>query len=284
MRIGGAVFVGIALIAGAFYISRLQNQTPDSDGLTANSIESTRGILAGGNWEEELREMSLRANPDAAELDFNEAAPVLAEPTTLTEKFSRSFFESYVRTNASGRLENGGQEAFLNASIDSLAAEAGDELYTSRDITIGGSEIADLRAYGNAIAAIVKTHLPTPQGELTIFQTALANDDGEELKKLANIHEAYDAILTDTLHLAAPSSLAVEHVALVNAYLAVRNDIRAMETAFEDPLYALVRVKRYQDDELAIIASVTRIYRFLYQAGVRYASDEPGSEGNQYIK
>lgn len=290
LRIGGALCIGIVIVAGAFY---LRSQTGSANGDQVAAVVSSEGRTyiesqdANGNgirdWEEELREMTLRTAPNAPTY-VAPATGASAEPNTLTERFSRSFFETYVRNDASGMMDEGRMGSFLDASIASLEVSAREKLFTKRDIIIGDDSAATLRAYGNRINEIIARHSFRTENEIAIFERALQNDSSEELSKLTNIADAYAAILTDTLEVSAPADLSAEHVALVNAYLAIKNDIRAMETSFSDPLYALIRVKRYADDVTALQESLKQIFLKLEAYGVVYEANEPGAGGRWYIE
>jgi hypothetical protein len=235
------------------------------------------------DWEDELREMALRANPDAP-LYEDPGSGASAEPKTLTERFARSFFESYVRTDASGMLTDESRAQFLDASISSLEVDARDTLYARRDVIIGDDSEATLRAYGNLILEIIERHSFQTENELAILERAVQTDSEEDLKKLTNIADAYGKILADTLTLSAPASLVSEHIALVNAYLAIRNNIDAMAGAFSDPIYAIIRVKRYHDDVTALHVALKQVYLRLETAGIVYEADEAGAQGRWYIE
>ncbi len=48
-----------------------------------------------------------------------------------------------------------------------------------------------------------------------------------------------------------------------------------MRIAFDDPILALVRVKRYEDDAAGMYYAMKNIFDTLHTAGVRYQYDEP---------
>ena len=290
IRIGGAVVVGIAIVVTAFFLRGMNVSNAGGAAAVTGSFEGREYIGSkdsDGNgtsdWEDELRSMTLRANPDAPEYIAPETDSY-EEPNTLTGQFSRTFFETYVQTDASGDLSPERMDAFLNASLVSLEKDAQDELYTKEDILIGETSGSTLRAYGNSVLEIIARHSFASENELAIFERALQSDSEAELEKLTNIADAYDAILTDTLTLHVPSELAFEHLALVNSYLAIRNDIRAMENSFTDPLYALVRVKRYSDDGTALHVSLKGIFTRLKASNITYTADEAGAGGRWFLE
>lgn len=283
IRIGGAFLVATIIIATAF-LMKYGAQTQHAASIEAVSNEPGRSYIEGADsdndgtsdWEEELREMTLRETEDLPLLEVGTSTESDG-PSTLTESFARSFFESYVRTDVSGALTDETKDTFLTQSTDALRTQINEVLYTKNDIRVGDDSASYLREYGNTIATIITKHSVDTENEIEILEHALAADDATLLTPLTNIEGAYDAMLTDTLSVAAPEALVMEHVMLTNALLVVRNDIEAMSLAFDDPLYSLLRVKRYQDDVLALYNSFKNIYVYLYEHGVTYADNEPAS-------
>ncbi len=113
--------------------------------------------------------------------------------------------------------------------------------------------------------------------EASILAQALEMNDPEILIRLIPIRESYEHILADSLLIPVPQSLAEVHLDLVNTYEAILTDIRAMEQAFADPLYTLARMKRYEDDALALVYAFANILIEIKASGVIYANDEPGA-------
>ena len=66
-------------------------------------------------------------------------------------------------------------------------------------------------------------------------------------------------MIVDMKLIPVPSSYVEEHLALLNAYQSVANDIEASTKTFSDPAYSLVRVKRYLPDVTKMSESVVAI-------------------------
>jgi len=281
IRIGVALVVGVVIIGGAFYLRGQTEVLPT--GILSVSGSPTRGSIAEtdknnngiNDWEESLQTLTINS---ASKTGTAIAAGGDYEPKTLTDRFAQKFFEEYTTSDASGSSDPAAQQAFLNSSIAQLSGEALDTPYTQKDIRIGDSSPQALRDYGNNISDIVNRYSgASTENELTVFARVIDNDNAKDYQTLTNISTAYSKVLADTLVLAVPPELASSHLLLVNAYLAVQADVAAMANAKTDPLYALVRVKRYEEDAKALYAVFNTIYSYLYSSGVRYASDEPGS-------
>lgn len=282
VRIGGALVLGAIIIGGAFYV-RGKEESPVLGTIDVGK-STPRGEVAlvdadndgVSDWEESLRTLSLqKASTTAGEIA---GASVDYNPTTVTERFAQDFFENYLETSASGVLTAENQEAFLTSSIATLAPDIADKLYTNADIVLGGSSSEDLRAYGNIIADItIQNSAGNTESELLIFQRAVEGQNPDDFAELTNIANAYNGMLTDTLKVAVPEALADEHLALINAYAAVASNVHAMATMNDDPLLALLRVKRYDTDVAALQSALSGIYHYLYLNNVRFGEGEPGA-------
>ncbi len=66
--------------------------------------------------------------------------------------------------------------------------------------------------------------------------------------------EVYANTLSDSLRIEVPESFATEHIDLLNAYEAILIDIEAMQVAFSDPIFALARIKNYENDSRTLFA------------------------------
>jgi len=192
-------------------------------------------------------------------------------PDTLTEQFSQQFFEDVLRTKSTGAYGATPEEIIASAQ-EKLAQDAVDTLYTTADIKLSANNSAEfLASYGEAIAQIlVNQEDTTEENEAVILQHAVDNQNPDELKKLDVKIAIYSAILSQTLALTAPTIAAKEHLDLINSYQAVLNDIKAMRTAFSDPMLALLRMKRYEDDVAGFKNAFENLYNKLYDNGARW--------------
>jgi len=277
-RIGGAILLSIGFILGAFYLkyNTVNTQTGAVVAVPQPTVPRTY-IAQQNNWENGLESMTLRAAKDAPEIDI-EGTEGETNANTVTDVFARSFFENYTRSSLSGALSENNKELFLKASLSDLLKNTEDVPYGREDVLIGDSSDASLRDYGNRIAEITVRYSPNnTENELSIFERALQSNSPEDYQKLTNISDAYAQVLADTLKVAAPPDLANEHLMLLNAYQAVQHDIDAMAHASADPVYALLRVKRYDSDVQTLVNTFSRIYLYLHTEGIRYADDEAGA-------
>ncbi len=192
-------------------------------------------------------------------------------PETVTEQFALDFFQDIVRSENYGAFGTAPDELVANAA-DTLAQEATDTLFTPADIVITTNNSPEaLAAYGEAIASIVVSYSEDgTQSETDILVQALRSQNGDDLKKLDAKIDAYSQYVDTTKNLSVPSSMVQEHLALLNSYQAILSDITAMRNAFSDPMLALLRLKRYQDDATGLLVSLNGLYATLVTQGITW--------------
>ena len=272
VRIGGAAVLGILVILVALYFRNTGNQDVSS-GITVvenTPVERPSQRDLEDTWEQVLQ--------DRTQVTKITADPSIEVGDTYTDTFARSFFESYIRNSSSGTLTDANTEQFLNTSLASLSDKVENDYFTKEDITVGPGTSVYLRAYGNTIAGIIRAHQPEGEEEiLQFFETALESKNAADFEKLQVFVDSYDSALQQILAVSVPPTLIEEHLGFLNSTLAIRNDIEGMRLGHEDPLYAAVRVGRYQTDLESLYAALTDIYLYIYRQGIRYTEDEPGS-------
>lgn len=278
-----AIVFGIVLVLGAFYMRNIEIPeqgaivvaTPEANQNVRNYIQVTDSDKDGtSDWEEALAKRTLervRGLPEVPEIEAH-----YEEPTTLTGQFAESFFQEYIGGNIHGTLTEDTQEQFLYDKVATLEAQARDTLFATKDITIGkDNSLSALRDYGNEVAYITYLYSTVEDNELEMLDQALKLDDETYLERLDPIIESYKHFIEATKKLPVPPALAKEHLDLLNTYKAVYGDIRSMRSAFNDPLLAMIRVKRYQDDINGLYLALVNIYSHIDKEGVIYAEDEP---------
>ena len=165
------------------------------------------------------------------------------------------------------------KEMILYKASSKIAEAATDTLYTESALTTtADTSVESLRAYGNNVAAIMAADL-IPEGtreELDIITDAVENEDPAVLEELTPIIGAYKTGRDIMLTMTVPTTMTKEHLNILNAYNALMIDTQGMYKAFDDPLYAMARLKRYHDDVLGLHNAIVILYRTLHESGVRW--------------
>lgn len=286
IRIVGALLIGAAVVGTAFSL-KPEKEIGQMGSIAANEAPVRTYIPTSDSdndgirdWEESLSDARVRDLPQ----ETASSAEIYEAPDTLTEEFAQSFFEGYVEGALSGRINEGNQDAFLDASIASLEEKSKDVLYTYDDILISNNDFASIRNYGNAIAEIVLAHEIDNNNGAAILQNALEVNDPNLLNAIEPITDMYDHLLEHMLETPVPADMRKEHLDLVNIYHALSADVTAFRNAYDDPMLAVLRLKRYQDDALALLITYRNVYERLSEVGIEYGNDEPGQHLIQVLE
>ena len=276
LRIGGAFLLGAVIIAVGVYLR--PTNIPSQGVVQAVTVPERQYIPSQDtdnngvpDWEDALQKKIFETTPDPA--------PVVTEASgtqTYTDKFARSFFEDFMKEQLPGSPPKN-KDQFVKSAVSSIEQDAQSRLYTNADITMTETTNASLHEYGNAIAGIIISYTTTENKDPgLILSQALNANDPTKLDELAPIKAVYKHSLKDTLLVPVPNSVVTEHLHLLDAYQAMLDDIDAMQLAFADPLYALARLKRYEDDSQGFYQSYVNMSNALKKAGAAYTDDEPG--------
>lgn len=281
-RIVIASCLGLFFVFGAFVLSSDETYAEPDPRLTAVTgpapereyipVQDTDGD-GTADWKKLL--------PRATNwLTASTTGTTTAATSTHTELFAKQTLEQLMNAGIYGAYGNNTDTilAYSNEFINKLAV---DELYTESDIIVSQntSETA-LRAYGNRVAGITIENSVDREieSELSILNQATQTQDPESLADLMIIAAAYEQIVYDMLATQVPYTYTKEHLDLINTYNAILVDIRAMQQVFTDPLYALVRVKRYEEDGKGLFQAVTNLYVKLHQDGIRWGEHDTASK------
>ncbi len=256
---GGAEGGVIALPAP----DRTSLAVPDSDG---------DGIP---DWQNELvKNIIASVSTTSALYDTN---ATYTPPTTFTGRFAEEFFKDYLVRKGSGETFED-PSALVENAVNSIEASTGASKHSRLDINLISDSETEVREYANALGAIILAH-PTGStaNEAVIFSKALQEQNPGGLDALKPRKEAYEAILRETLLVPVPEPLISTHLDILNAYEAIILDIEAMELAFDDPLLALARLKKYPDDAEAFVRAFKELSSYVTSRGIVYTKDEPGA-------
>ncbi len=292
----GALLVGIALVVCAFYVRETATQTAQEAMIavadTPRTYIATRDSDQDGmrDWEEELYGTNPKRADKLARASLTASSTTQSPdafdllPDSVTKNFAVTFFSDYIERAAQGEeMDEATKESFLKDAAAYAAQESADRLFTSADLRVGTSNDAEaVRAYGNRIADALTKYTVSTENEIVILERALQSDNEADLAPLKEIVASYNKSLSDALTTEVPPALAEEHLALLNALLALHNNIAAMQNAFSDALPAMVRFQRHPGDIANLQAVLVSLAASLKLHGVIYESGEPGNLWNAF--
>jgi len=271
-RIIGACIVGCALVAGAYTLSNF-GSTRFAAKQTASvaAVETTPRVAIAvtdnnQNGIEDWRDEFVTNEPIVLATSTAPYEP----PDTLTGQMGVNFIEGYLRAKTYGPFGRS-QEEVIENTVEVLATQTAHDLYDTPDITILNDwENEDVRTYANTLAqAIINNNQDQiTESELFILYDIVTNENLERIEELVALSETYRQMRDTSINIPVPAFLVKEHLDLINTYHAIHKDIEAMTLAINDPAFALMRLKRYEDDAAGLGYALEN----MYQALVPYAS------------
>ncbi len=282
VRIGGALAVGIVIILGALNVSNATSSDMSGSAIVAaaperNYIESTDSDGDGvKDWEESLGTRFVEiATSKSSSTPSGTSAPY-TPPTTLTGKFSEAFFKDYLDGKVKGE-DFSNPEAFIGNAVTAIEKNTQSPKHSRLELTIVPTTFEIANAYGNELATIMHANKSHVGNEIDILQKALDTHDSAPLAQLTPVMNMYIETIIDAQKMTVPEAFVDTHIAFLNACEALVTDIHAMQIAFDDPLYAIARVQKYNEDKKALYLSLKNVSLAFKAEGVTYTNDELGA-------
>ncbi len=283
-KVVGATLVGGALVLGALVLNNLeQNFTPvvavgePVQAISTNIPDRTfiPVVDTNGDGVEDWREEFVVQAP--IELPVSTSTVTFEMPTTVTDQVGIQVFESLLKTKANVQFAQS-NEAIVERTTDKISGLASDILYTTADIDVIPTDPVAIRRYVNQMGqSLLSNNVPNSNGELQIVYTALQTNDPSLIAELEPLAAMYQKLRDEALATPVPERFAVDHLNLINAYHAMYQNINNFKLIFEDPLVALLRVKRYQDDATALALVLNAIYRNTVPFQSLFTDDDPAT-------
>ncbi len=280
LRISGAVLMGAILVVGALLLPRDKSADAEAGIIVTKApsreyIDTDKDGDGKPDWEEFLAARIIDTIELPASSTLKEGGSY-TRPTTFTGQFSESFLEEYLNSKAGG-VDINDPTLLIEKAIASIEASTQSKTYSAGDIVVVQNSEEAYREYGNQIASIMLNLPETGQNEMVTFSDAMKKNDPDELKKLSLVEESYRSLVAQSLEIPVPSTYAQLHLALINGYEALLLDTHAMSLGFEDPLFALSRVKEHYADTTQLFETIKGIQNKLLADSVVYTEGEPGS-------
>ncbi len=282
-RITGAFLIGFAIVAGAYTINSLNKkvvESPTNTDLTANINQAPERVAitvkdSDSDGIEDWQDEFLTAEPIILEKKTVEYTP----PDTLTDKIGVNFMQSILTAKTRGPVGNTNEQIITNTVNQIKNESLKDKIYDVRDINIAKniSETA-IKNYGNAMADAINNNAIDKKirTQMEIIEDITNNggateEDSSDLKILS---EMYLGTLNDTLKIPVPSIFVKEHLDLINVYNALYNDALGASEFMNDPLLALIRVKRFNDDSAGMSIALENMYLALEKSSYIFTTND----------
>lgn len=276
------------------FFSETTNKDSDADGLKdwEESLWKTSPTNpdTDGDGTPDGEEIALGRNPSLAgpndkikegateNPDITLAAP--GEELTLTDAFARSAFALYVAKKQQGQKID---ENFANSLIDDFltknTSEGNEVVYTLSDIAVTSIYNQNsLRDYGNKVAQIITPD--TPYSSADILNALLSAVQGGNKNSSAIVEGRvfmYEKMIRELLEIVVPSVITEKHVDLLNAVEALYEDITTMTKVQDDPIRALLYIRRYiYFSTINAVNAAVAVGKALASQGVVFQQSEDG--------
>ncbi len=280
-KIVGAFVIGFALVAGAYTISNFGKVKYAPLNQTATTIEAAPLRVAidvedeDSNGIEDWRDSFVTTEPiliDSAGAEGETYTP----PNTFTGKLGVNFFQNILTAKTYGEFGDS-QEEIIDTTVNDLERQTSFSIYDTPDIiVIEEWTESDIRTYANSLAsAINQNDAPDLDHELAILQDIVNRRDRSRFDELKKLSEVYRGTLEDTLSIPVPKAFVKQHLDLINTYLAIHKDIEAMTFSFDDPVYSLLRLKRYEDDAKGLYLAMQNLYLAFEPYASQFTVEDP---------
>ncbi len=126
-----------------------------------------------------------------------------------------------------------------------------------------------IKNYGNNLALIIKKYFdPIPESEMTILgQIASSQNEttlsSRDLVKLNPLISAYRNTALEILPLTTPSDLANSHLAIINSFLGISENLNLIKKLSEDPIQAVVAFSRYEQEGQKAYSALKNLNSYL---------------------
>jgi hypothetical protein len=260
-KVVGAFVIGFALVAGAYTISNFGKPTMTQSATAIVADAPARVTIAvtdnDDNGIEDWRDEFVSSES----IVLNQATTTYIPPTTLTGQLGINLIEGIVRSRSAGPFGLNDEEV-IGQTVDALARENILYLYDVKDISVMKNwNENDIRNYANAMAgAIIRNEVPGIQGEVEILSDIVSKHKTERMNDLKILADVYKRTRDDSLNVPVPLLFVKQHLDLINTYSALYGDINSMTMTLEDPLVAMMGIKRYQDDALGLKLAMENMY------------------------
>lgn len=218
--------------------------------------------------------------------DVESIDPSLPPPPadgTVTAAFAKNFFTLYGRA-----LQNSPDGSLTDAEMNNVAVEALGQLAQSvtlapdfksaKDIKVEGAGPEALRTYAASAEAVFQQNKSSAsKSEILYLKDAITDKDTSAIEHMASIARAYKATTVGLAVLPAPTELAQDHLALVNALARLSGIIEDFTRVNSDPIVTMLALQQYSKAVLNLGNAFIALSNDYKTANLTFAPGEPGA-------
>jgi hypothetical protein len=250
----------------------------------------TQNADTDGDGTKDGAEVKANRNPakiglDSLKSDINIETKATSTPLTVTDKLSRDLFTKYMSLKQSGQEITPEIEQQLVATVLTQETfKTNPEIkYTVESFRIVKDSPESIRAYGNAIGAIIKNYAITQRDskgrflhEVLILEQAIDTDNPAELDRITTIITSYQNMLDALLKLNVPQSATNIQLNLANGFNWSIEADKDLQLMYKDSVVALAALSVYQKGSITTAQGFKDLKKYLQESGVVFSENEPG--------
>jgi len=205
------------------------------------------------------------------------------EKLTETDKISREFMTRYIELKKeTGKISAEDAENLAISLLQKHNLDLKPKEYGLSDlVTATSSDSFAVRAYGNAVGAILIKHSPkNSESELDIVTRAAkaGSPEGAEasLKKLDPIINGYSAIIADLLALPIPEGAEIAHLPLLQSLSGLLEGLKGLRALTTNSIQAMPALSLYRDSAENLGIAVQGFGDYFKKHGVSFTKKESG--------
>ena len=305
IRISGALLISVFMVGGAYvlsgpsFLSTKQVDAESTEALLASYAAKDTDTDGLPDWQEALygtdpekaistkfgvtdgeavRTGLLNATSTASLLPKQEKITLTKAdlpgetpaPGSITEQFSEEFFKSYVAAGGGGRLSIEKQDALIASLMKDFSSRASNVLSSKYTIiSIHSSPNASVLDYANSVENVLRKH-DVPQGEadpVMLMESLIQNNNEGARPKLKKLADMYRLISTDLIAIQVPTTLAKDHLVLVQSFDSMAKATLLITNYEKDPVGVLGALSLYQPASGDLVTSFKKIAASILSVG-----------------
>lgn len=277
-KILGAFVVGFALVAGAYTLATIDGPKYTQPAAVSQPKAPPRSAItvvdSDNNGIEDWRESFVTTEPVI--ISETVSAASYQEPDTVTGQTGVQFLQSVLESRIYTQNPDADKQ-IIDSTITQLENKTSGILYDTNDINIIADWTdADIRNYANVMgSSLTDNSVVDVENELLVLQDILVRGKKERIAELTKISNYYKTITAEALNTPVPAIFAKEHLDLINTYYALSLDVDAMGQSLEDPIIALMRMRKYEDDALGLSLALQNMYASLLPYSDLFSDTDP---------
>ncbi len=281
------VIVASIALSGGLVVAAQKITQPSNNTSSLTSTTPTQTVLQT-DWLSTLRTIEGANIGATTSLATAETAKTLlsgAVSTNVTDTVARTLLVSLSEAKSQGLGSDiPTQDKLIAQAVSQIKKDRGQPTYTESDLVTSANTTAAIKAYGNAVIAVVSAHPRASYPDVVLaVGKATDNADPSQLAVLTAIQKDYQALAQELSKVPVPSKLRPLHLQAVNNLALMGTSLSDVKVIFEDPLRGLAGFDLYQGLNSETSRVFTNIAQQFAQDGILFSKDEPGNDWSSFI-